>query len=290
MLKKSANIFQKISPMKKLLDAQSKSIVNIYDEINLWSAPFGRLLLENIPMQSSIKILDLGFGTGFPLIELSQRFGESSKIYGIDIWAEAINRTKNKIKLLELKNIEILETSAISIPLADQQINLITSNLGVNNFEERKKVYAEMHRVLKTDGSICITTNPMGTFEELFDLFSIVFKEMGLEDELEKLNTYLQHRNTKASIEAEFKTSGFKLVKSKSDHTNMRFSDPVAVLNHSLIRIGFRRYWEKMIQEEMRADFFKRLLDKIGLHIQSEGAFSMKIPILYLEFRKSEYS
>ncbi len=272
--------------MKKLLDWQSKSIVNIYDEVSLWSAPFGRLLLENIPMQPEIQILDLGFGTGFPLVELSQRFGESSKIYGLDIWAEAIIRTKNKIELFELNNIEILETNAVRIPLADQQIDLITSNLGVNNFEEREKVYAEMYRVLKIDGTVCITTNPIGTFEELFDLFATVFKEMRLDDELEKLNTYLQHRNTKESIESEFKSSGFQLVKSKSDSTNIRFSDPMALLDHALIRIGFRQSWEGMVREEKRSEFFKQLLKKIELIIQLKGNFSMKIPMLYLEFKK----
>ncbi|MEE9430720.1 MAG: class I SAM-dependent methyltransferase [Melioribacteraceae bacterium] len=94
--------------MKKLLDYKCKEVVNIFDEVTLWSAPFGRLLLENIPMKSEAKIVDIGFGTGFPLIELSQRFGEKSKIYGIDIWEEGINRTKDKINTLELNNIELI--------------------------------------------------------------------------------------------------------------------------------------------------------------------------------------
>lgn len=66
--------------MKGILDYQSGEVVNIFDAASLWAAPFGRLLLENIPMRAQSQVLDIGFGTGFPLIELSQRFGEDSTI------------------------------------------------------------------------------------------------------------------------------------------------------------------------------------------------------------------
>ena len=272
--------------MKKNLNWQSKEIVNIFDEVSLWSAPFGRLLLENIPMQQELTIVDIGFGAGFPLIELSQRFGDSAKIYGIDIWKEAIKRTRTKIDLLEITNIEILEESAINIKLPDNHIDLITSNLGINNFEDREKVYAEIHRILKQDGSLCITTNPVGTFEELFELFGIVFTEMKLQDELRKLKNSIEHRKTKASIVQEFKQNGFKAVNSKFDTTNMRFSNALALFNHSLIRIGFREYWEAMIRSEMSSEFFERLIQKIESIIKTDGEFKMTIPMLYLEFKK----
>ena len=146
--------------MKKILDWESKEVANIFDEATLWSAPFGRLLLENIPMTPKAKIVDIGFGTGFPLIELSQRFGDKSKIYGIEIWKEGINRAKEKIKTLEIRNIEIIEESATNISIGDSQIDLVTSNLGVNNFEEKEKVYFEIKRILKRGGRLSITTNP----------------------------------------------------------------------------------------------------------------------------------
>lgn len=95
--------------MKKTLGWESREVANIFDEVTLWSAPFGRMLLEHIPMMPRAKIVDIGFGTGFPLIELSQRFGDQAKIYGIDIWQEGINRAKDKIKILAINNIEILE-------------------------------------------------------------------------------------------------------------------------------------------------------------------------------------
>ena len=137
--------------MKRKLNWETKEVTNIFDEATLWSAPFGRLLLENMPMKRHAKVVDIGFGTGFPLIELSQRFGANSQIYGIDIWKEGINRTKEKIKELEINNIEIFEESAAKINLGDKQIDLVTSNLGVNNFDQKEEVYQEINRILKDE-------------------------------------------------------------------------------------------------------------------------------------------
>ncbi|MGB0982884.1 MAG: class I SAM-dependent methyltransferase [Saprospiraceae bacterium] len=272
--------------MKRILDARSQEVVNTFDDLTLWSAPFGRLLLENIPMKSGATVVDIGFGTGFPLIELSQRFGAKSKIYGIDIWVEAINLVKEKIEILELKNITLLENSASEIDISDNQVDLVTSNLGINNFGDKGKVYQSVRRILKKDGRLCITTNPAGTFEELFELFRKVFEEMNLKKEQELLDEYIQRRSTEEAIVAEIESNGFELVAKKCDATNFRFVDATALINHSLVRIGFREGWERMIREEYQQAFFERLFLKIKSTITKQGEFKITVPVLYLEFKK----
>jgi precorrin-6B methylase 2 len=54
------------------------------DELPIWSAPFGLKLLNYIGYKPNITALDIGFGTGFPLIEIAMRLGKESTIYGID--------------------------------------------------------------------------------------------------------------------------------------------------------------------------------------------------------------
>ena len=41
-------------------------VAAVMDELSLWSARFGLLLLEQVPLQNNSQILDLGCGTGFP--------------------------------------------------------------------------------------------------------------------------------------------------------------------------------------------------------------------------------
>jgi ubiquinone/menaquinone biosynthesis C-methylase UbiE len=123
--------------MKKILDWHSRKVVDVMDELPLWSAPSGKMLLENMPMKAKAKVLDLGCGTGFPLVELAQRFGEDSLIYGVDIWNEAIERAECKINVLELSNVIILNKHAQRLSIPDEQIDIAVSNLGVNNFTEK---------------------------------------------------------------------------------------------------------------------------------------------------------
>lgn len=273
--------------MKGILNWLSPAVVNIYDEVSLWSAPFARLLLENIPMAAKAQILDLGFGTGFPLVELSQRFGSEAKIYGMDIWPAAIARSREKIKVLGLDNIQIFEQSATEIPLADQSIDLICSNLGINNFDNKEQVMKECHRVLKSTGHLCLCTNPMGTFVELFDLFQLVMENMKLQKTAEDFKTYLAHRDTKASIVSDMRPLGFELSKYKMEETTLRFVDAQAVFDYALIRIGFLAYWKKLIPSDTQEAFFAAVKKRITAIIEATGEFKMSIPLLYLEFEKS---
>lgn len=272
--------------MKGKLDWNNQDIVNIWDELTLWSAPFGRLLLENIPMGTKWNVVDLGFGTGFPLIELSQRFGVDSAIYGIDIWEAGVNKTKERINKLDISNITIIEQNATSIPLKDTSIDLICSNLGVNNFDERQKVYKECTRVLKKGGHFSLTTNPSGTFKELFELFEIIFNEFDNSQLMADFKAGMARRSTKELIIQELKEVGLVVTKEIEDETNFRFANALTLLDHSLIRFGFLESWENMIPKHLHAPFFERLLEEIQKKIDEDGIFIISVPMLYLEFKK----
>src|ERR1041385_5115993 len=96
-----------------------------YDELPLWSAPFGLLLLKNIELKPNQKVLDIGSGTGFPLFELAERFGSSSTIYGLDTWKNANERARKKIKSYSVTNVEIMDGSVENIPFDRESIDLI---------------------------------------------------------------------------------------------------------------------------------------------------------------------
>lgn len=272
--------------MKEELDYQTKRIADIFDEVTLWSAPFGRLLLENIPMKSKSTVVDLGFGTGFPLVELAQRFGEESKIYGVDIWEDGISKAKEKIDVLDLSNVQIFEQSAVSIPLEDGTVDLISSNLGVNNFDEKEKVFSECYRILKKGGHLCLTTNPVGTFWELYELFEIIISEFNDPSLKTQLNDNINHRGTRDSIINELSEAGFRREKEVADSTNFRFVSALTLLNHSLIRVGFRESWGDLVPENLRSIFFQRLQEEIDKRIKIDGEFRISVPMLYLEFEK----
>ena len=67
-----------------------KSLAEGYDELPLWSAPFGFALLDAFRLRPTLTLLDMGCGTGFPLRELGQRIGSESTARGVDPWAAAL--------------------------------------------------------------------------------------------------------------------------------------------------------------------------------------------------------
>lgn len=85
------------------------------DDLSLWYAHFGQILLRHIKLGPNITLLDIGPGTGFPLLELAQRLGNPSVIYGIDSWKEAIKRVK--LKIFNIKNVKLIEGDASSFTM-----------------------------------------------------------------------------------------------------------------------------------------------------------------------------
>src|SRR5436190_15806042 len=117
------------------------SFVATFDDLPLWSAPFGLFLLKHLELKKGITAIDVGSGAGFPLLELASRLGDSCKVYGVDPWKNANERTKQKILNYGMKNVEVLECSAEKVPLEDGSTDLIVSNLGINNFENPELVF-----------------------------------------------------------------------------------------------------------------------------------------------------
>ena len=70
----------------------------MYDEFPFWSAPFGTKLLDMINYRRGITALDIGFGTGFPLVELAMRLGPTCTVRGIDPSTDVIPLVEKTIR------------------------------------------------------------------------------------------------------------------------------------------------------------------------------------------------
>src|ERR1700726_57458 len=113
-------------------------LAEIYDETSFWSARFGALLFDHLEIRRGIRGLDVGCGTGFPLIELAQLHGPSSHFIGIDIWADALERARVKLTLHGLTNVAIVEADAASMPFPSADFDLVVCNIGINNFHDAR--------------------------------------------------------------------------------------------------------------------------------------------------------
>ena len=69
------------------VDSTHPEFGELYDELPLWSAPFGLLLLDRVPLRPGLTVLDVGAGTGFLTLELAQRCGLQTTVIAVDPWA-----------------------------------------------------------------------------------------------------------------------------------------------------------------------------------------------------------
>src|SRR5690349_2887627 len=130
------------------IDLSTAEFGDLYDELPLWSAPFGQLLLDRVPLTPGQVIVDVGAGTGWLSIELAQR-SLASAVYAVDPWAAACARLRRKLALIGLTNVHVLEQDAVTLPLEDASVDVVVSNLGLNNFENAAALLEAFFRALE---------------------------------------------------------------------------------------------------------------------------------------------
>jgi ubiquinone/menaquinone biosynthesis C-methylase UbiE len=97
-------------------DFNDPEVASILDELSFWAARFGALLFDNLEIRSYSRILDVGYGTGFPLFELADVFGRSCQVVGVDVWPAGISRAKLKGKIYNVANAHLAQADGAHMP------------------------------------------------------------------------------------------------------------------------------------------------------------------------------
>jgi ubiquinone/menaquinone biosynthesis C-methylase UbiE len=253
------------------------------DECCVWSAPFGLKLLNYINYRTGIKAIDIGPGTGFPLIEVAMRLGESSTVYGIDPWQEAAERAQRKIDFFSLKNIKLINGYAEAIPLEDSSIDLVFSNNGINNVKDIDKVIAECSRVLKKGGQFVQTLNLDKTMVEFYLAFESVLTELGLEREIGLMYRHIwEKRRPLDELITMITSHGFMIKDIEQEQFDYRFSNGTAMLNHFFIMLAFMPAWKAILPANRVEEIFDRIEKKLNDQALAIGGFKLSIPFVLI--------
>jgi arsenite methyltransferase len=234
------------------------------------------LLLDEVPLANVTNALDAGCGTGFPLIELAERLGARAHVHGIDPWSGGLKRAAEKIAGRGTPNVTLHEGSATAMPFADASFDLIVSNLGVNNFDDRAAAIRECRRVAKSGATLALTTNLQGHMKEFYDVFEEILRDDAAA--LVRLREHVEHRATVASVRELLEAGGFTVTRVVEREGAMRFADGTALLNHYFIKLGFLDAWKKVAAGNER-EVFGGLLDALN----KKGELRLTIPMAYIE-------
>ncbi len=270
--------------LNKKFDLESDRLLEVIDETPLWSAPFGLNLLDKVNYRKNITALDIGFGAGFPLTELAMRLGTTSKVYGVDIWKAAINRTRKKIAAYGINNVELIEGPAESIPLPDQSIDLIVSNNGINNVENQAQVLKECSRLLKQDGQFVMTMNLDQSLKEFYDVLEEVLKEKGMAKEVERIVDHIyEKRKPLEEFSEQLNASGFNIASLDHHSFYYKFVDGTTMFNHYFIQLAFLEGWKSIVPEKRQQEVFQLVEQNINTIAGKHGCFQLTIPFIVIE-------
>lgn len=268
------------------IDNTASEFGDFYDELPLWSARFGVMLLDHVQLRRGMTVLDVGAGTGFLTIELAQRCGSDATVIAVDPWESAMKRLTRKVAHLGLSNVRTLVQDVAKIDLPDASVDLIVSNLGINNFDESEAALRSCFRVAKPGASLFLTTNLVGHMHEFYDAYRSVLLELGFIDRLAALDAHIAGRATVDSVRARLELAGFQFVEAITCSFQERFIDGSALLHHCFVRLGFVPAWKSVAPELAVEATFTALERRLNEIAAERGELSLTVPAACIRARR----
>ncbi|MDO9312322.1 MAG: malonyl-ACP O-methyltransferase BioC, partial [Nitrosomonas sp.] len=166
---------------KKQLRTAFERAANSYDQAAVLQREISNRMLsrlEYIKYQPDV-ILDAGSGTGYGSQQLAKRY-PNSQLIAMDIaWAMLSHARPNTVwwqRLLPLLQQRAYYVCADveQIPIKNESVSMIWSNLALQWCNDLEHTFAEMHRILRTDGLVMFSTFGPDTLKELRQSFAQV--------------------------------------------------------------------------------------------------------------------
>lgn len=270
-------------------DLNSSDLVNAFDDLPLWAAPFGLKLLDTVKMRPGMTALDIGFGAGFPLVELSMRLGDSARVHGIDPWKAGIERTRLKLKVCGITNVELHEGVAEKLPFEDGLFDLVVSNNGINNVSDVPQALREAHRTMKPGAQFVMTMNLDDTMFEFYDVYRRVLRERDMQRELVLLDQHIHaKRKPIGEVRELLESAGFTVAGLTYDTFSFRYVDGTAMLNHFFIRLAFMDSWKGVLppNPELHDEIFTDIETRLNALAARQGELRLSIPFAVIDCKK----
>ena len=130
-------------------------------------------------------ILEVGCGTGFFTIPAAQMIGDQGHLIAMDVMSGFLEQVTNKVQTAGLKNVRVIKRDALDTGLDTESIDKILL-FGVLPFPSLplNRLLPEMHRILKSNGSLAIWMFPISfgvpTMIVKSGLFTYINKKKGV--------------------------------------------------------------------------------------------------------------
>jgi arsenite methyltransferase len=249
------------------------------DELPLWSASFGLALLEAVPLDPEAVVLDVGCGTGFPLLELAHRLGPRARLFGVDPWAAVLGRARAKCRAQDLATVLLVRGVAERLPIRDGAVDLVVSNNGLNNVRDLREALRECARVARRGGRLAFTMNLPETMRGFYDVLEATLESRGLGALRPAVTAHIAARRPPVEdVEAAVSAAGFDIDGRRFDRFTLRFASAAALFSHWLIRIGFLEPWREIVPDADRGGVFADVAQRLDAAMRPGEGLGLEVP------------
>jgi ubiquinone/menaquinone biosynthesis C-methylase UbiE len=102
-------------------------------------------------------VIDLGSGAGNDCFIARAETGETGRVIGIDFTPAMVTKARANAEKLGFSNVEFRQGDIENIPVSANTADVIVSNCVLNLVPNKKQVFSEIFRVLKTGGHFSIS-------------------------------------------------------------------------------------------------------------------------------------
>ncbi|MBC8274993.1 MAG: methyltransferase domain-containing protein [Chloroflexi bacterium] len=149
---------------------------NVLRVRNIFRKPKGTL--REMALRKGQSVLDYGCGIGSFAIPASRMVGDDGVVYALDIHPLAIKTVEKETKKRRMSNIKTI-LSGRDTGLADGSVDVVLLYDVLQMIKNKDELLKELHRVLKSGGSLFVTPEhmEMSEFTDVFakvNLFSLI--------------------------------------------------------------------------------------------------------------------
>ena len=181
-----------------------------YDVLASLHREIGRELIAKIdPIKFCDVVLDVGMGTGWLTYRLTNILPDAN-IIGLDFSSEMIDVAKKRDG-----DFFTLQGNAENLPMKNNSVDLIMSNLAYQWVGNLNQTFAECRRILKNEGKLLVTMFGYETFHELFESLSYSYGKDNI--------LPIKRLETLENVQKALDNNGFQSLTVKSERIKVRY-------------------------------------------------------------------
>lgn len=171
------------------------------NDVKRWLREEGEAFLKDVGIKKGQIILDFGCGVGHYTIPAAKVTGKEGKVYAIDKDRDALEQLMQTAESEGLKNVVPIKTSGeLKINLENESVDavLLYDVLHYMDVKERRKIYDEVYRILKSDGFFSVYPKHLESDEALWNLSGMELE--AIMKEIKRENFYFERKFFKSLI------------------------------------------------------------------------------------------